>query len=182
MDSKMRRVVLAASFGTILEWYDFFLYGTAAALIFPALFFPGTDPVVGTLLSFAVYATGFVARPLGGLISGHFGDRYGRRVTLMVTLLVMGLGTFLIGLLPTYDSVGIAAPILLVALRVVQGLATGGEWGGASLLTLEPARNRRAFWGSFISAAVFVGLILGNLIYLLLDALLTDGQLLSWGW
>lgn len=182
MDSKMRKVVLAASFGTMLEWYDFFLYGTAAALIFPTLFFPESDPLVGTLLSFAVYATGFLFRPLGGFVSGHFGDRAGRKVTLMVTLLVMGIATFLIGVLPTYGQVGVWAPIMLVGLRILQGLATGGEWGGASLLTLEHAKNRRAFWGSFISMAVFVGLILGNVMFLVLDAALTEGQLFSWGW
>lgn len=182
MDSTMRRVVLAASFGTMLEWYDFFLYGTASALIFPKLFFPESDPLVGTLLSFAVYATGFLFRPLGGFVSGHFGDRVGRKVTLMVTLSVMGIATFLIGVLPTYGHVGVWAPIMLVGLRIVQGIATGGEWGGASLLTLEHAKNRRAFWGSFISMAVFVGLILGNVMFLILDAVLTDGQLFSWGW
>lgn len=182
MDKRMRGVVGAASFGTILEWYDFFLYGTAAALVFPHLFFPESDPVVGTLLSFGAYATGFLARPLGGLISGHFGDRVGRRKALIVTLLVMGLSTAAIGLLPSYDHIGVAAPILLVCLRITQGLATGGEWGGASLLTLEHATHRRAFFGAFISAAVYVGLILGTLIFLVLDQLLTDPQLLAWGW
>jgi MHS family shikimate/dehydroshikimate transporter-like MFS transporter len=182
MNSTMKVVVGAASFGTVLEWYDFFLYGTAAALVFPHLFFPNSDPVVGTLLSFAVYATGFLARPLGGIISGHFGDRVGRRRTLLVTLLVMGISTALIGVLPTYNQVGVLAPVLLVALRVVQGVATGGEWGGASLLTLEHTTERRAFWGSFISSAVYVGLILGNLVFLLLDRLLDNATLLSWGW
>ena len=182
MSSPMRRVVGAASFGTALEWYDFFLYGTAAALVFPRLFFPESDPIVGTLLSFAIYATGFLARPLGGIIAGHFGDRIGRKTTLMVTLLVMGLSTFLIGTLPTYDQVGVWAPVLLVALRVIQGLATGGEWGGASLLTLEHATSRRAFWGSFISMAVFIGMVLGNLIFIVLTAVLNDAQLFSWGW
>jgi metabolite-proton symporter len=178
----MRGVVGAASFGTALEWYDFFLYGTAAALVFPHLFFPKDDPTVGTLLSFGVYATGFVARPLGGVISGHIGDRLGRRKALLATLLVMGLCTAGIGLLPTYAQIGVAAPILLVVLRVVQGLATGGEWGGASLLTLEHAQNRRGFFGSFISAAVYVGLIIGSLIFLVFDKVLTDSQLMSWGW
>jgi MHS family shikimate/dehydroshikimate transporter-like MFS transporter len=182
MNSKMKGVVGAASFGTVLEWYDFFLYGTAAALVFPHLFFPNSDPVIGTLLSFAVYATGFFARPLGGVVAGHFGDRVGRRRTLLVTLLVMGISTALIGVLPTYDQVGLLAPVLLVVLRIVQGLATGGEWGGASLLTLEHTSERRAFWGSFISGAVYVGLILGNLVFLLLDQLLDDNALLSWGW
>jgi MFS transporter, MHS family, shikimate and dehydroshikimate transport protein len=182
MDKRMKRVVLASSFGTVLEWYDFFLYGLAAALVLPHLFFPQSDPVVGTLLSFAAYATGFLARPLGGVISGHFGDRFSRKTTLMATLMVMGSATFLIGLLPTYAQIGIWAPVLLVTLRVVQGLATGGEWGGASLLTLEHATGRRGYWGSFISMAVFGGLILGNLIFLLLGATLTRDQLLAWGW
>ena len=180
--SAMRRVVVAASFGTMLEWYDFFLYGTAAALIFPRLFFPDSDPLVGTLLSFAVYATGFLARPVGGFVAGHFGDRVGRKTTLMVTLLVMGSATALIAFLPTYQQVGVLAPILLVLLRVIQGLATGGEWGGASLLTLEHAQDRRAFWGSFISMAVFVGMILGNLVFIVLNATLDDKELFSWGW
>jgi MHS family shikimate/dehydroshikimate transporter-like MFS transporter len=182
MDKSMKRVVLASSFGTVLEWYDFFLYGLAAALVLPHLFFPQSDPLVGTLLSFAAYATGFLARPLGGVISGHFGDRFSRKATLMVTLLVMGGATFLIGALPTYAQIGVWAPILLVTLRVVQGLATGGEWGGASLLTLEHATGRRGYWGSFISMAVFGGLVLGNLIFLLLGAVLTRDQLLAWGW
>jgi metabolite-proton symporter len=178
----MRRVVSAASFGTIIEWYDFFLYGTAAALIFPKLFFPENNAMVGTLLSFGVYATGFLARPLGGIISGHVGDRVGRRKALLFTLLLMGLSTAAIGLLPTYQTIGLAAPLLLVALRIVQGLATGGEWGGASLLTLEHARDRHGYLGAFISAAVYVGLIIGSLVYLLLNAILSDHQLLSWGW
>ncbi|MGH3387324.1 MAG: MFS transporter [Actinomadura sp.] len=182
MGQKMKGVVAAASFGTVLEWYDFFLYGTAAALVFPHLFFPKSDPAVGTLLSFGVYATGFVARPLGGVIAGHIGDRVGRRKALLATLLLMGFSTALIGVLPTYSHVGLAAPILLVVLRVLQGLATGGEWGGASLLTLEHADERRGYFGSFISAAVYVGLVLGSLLLLVLDNLLTDAQLLSWGW
>ena len=182
MDSRMRGIVGAASVGTILEWYDFFLYGTAAALVFPQLFFPENDPTVGTLLSFGAYATGFLARPLGGVISGHVGDRVGRRKALLFTLLLMGLATAGIGLLPSYASIGVAAPFLLVTLRIIQGLATGGEWGGASLLTLEHARSRRGYLGAFISAAVYVGLIIGSLIYLLLNLVLTDAQLLAWGW
>jgi MFS family permease len=178
----MKTVVGAASFGTVLEWYDFFLYGTAAALVFPRLFFPGNSPVIGTLLSFAVYATGFVARPLGGVICGHFGDRVGRRKTLLVTLIVMGMSTALIGVLPTYGQAGLAAPVLLVCLRVVQGLATGGEWGGASLLTLEHADRRRGYWGAYLSSAVYVGMICGNLVFLVLGQLLDDRALLSWGW
>lgn len=182
MATSIRRVTGAATFGTVLEWYDFFLYGTAAALVFPALFFPKSDPLTATLLSFAVYATGFVARPIGGIISGHIGDRLGRRTMLVITLMTMGIGTFCIGLLPTYDQVGQLAPVLLVCLRMIQGIATGGEWGGAALLTLEHAKSRPGFWGSFISAAVFLGLILGTLTFTILDAALSDAALLSWGW
>lgn len=177
-----RRALTAAAFGTVLEWYDFFLYGTAAALVFPTLFFPADDPLTSLLLSFAVFATGFIARPLGGLVSGHLGDRFGRRRVLVATLLTMGLATALIGLLPTYDRIGAAAPVLLVALRLVQGLATGGEWSGAVLLALEQSPRRRGFRGAFISSAVYVGLILGNLAFVLLVAVLDEQALLDWGW
>ncbi|BDZ55303.1 hypothetical protein GCM10025870_23760 [Agromyces marinus] len=177
-----RRAVTAASVGTVLEWYDFFLYGTAAALVFPALFFPGEDPLTGVLLSFAVYATGFVARPLGGLVSGYFGDRVGRRRTLLATLVVMGVATALIGLLPTYEQVGALAPVLLVALRFVQGAATGGEWSGAVLLALEHAGTRRGIAGGLVSSAVYLGLILGNLAFIVLVAALDEESLLAWGW
>jgi MFS family permease len=178
----MRRVVASASIGTIVDWYDFFLYGTASALVFPKLFFPSESPVVGTLLSFAVYATGFVARPLGGGLCGHFGDRHGRKRVLTVTLLVMGLATTAIGLLPTYNAIGVAAPVLLVVIRLVQGLGAGGEWGGASLLTLEHTTRRRGFWGSFLSAAVYVGMLIGNLIFVILSGLMSQTQMLAWGW
>jgi MFS family permease len=137
-------VVRACLAGTALEWYDFFLYNTAAALVFGALFFPQADPAVGTLLAFATYGVGFVARPVGALIFGHFGDRVGRRNVLAATLLVMGMATFLIGLLPAYAAMGTLAPALLVVLRFVQGLSLGGQWGGAVLMTMEhgaPARR-----------------------------------------
>ena len=182
MASSIKKVTTAASFGTVLEWYDFFLYGTAAALFFPQLFFPEADPRTGTLLSFAVYATGFVARPLGGVVAGHFGDRIGRRSMLMATLLTMGIGTFAIGLLPTYAQIGAAAPILLVGLRIVQGIATGGEWGGAALLTLEHTTTRPGFIGSFVSAAVFLGLVLGAVTFTALAGLLSEDAMFSWGW
>lgn len=182
MATPMRRVAAASAFGTVLEWYDFFLYGTASALVFPALFFPATSSATGTLLSFAVFATGFFARPVGGLVAGHFGDRIGRKRILVLTLMTMGLATFAIGVLPTYATIGVAAPVILVVLRLFQGFAAGGEWGGASLLTLEHASGRRGFWGSFVSAALYVGLILGSGSFVALGAFLTREQVLAWGW
>lgn len=140
----------AAFIGSMIEWYDFFLYGTAAALVFPALFFPEFSPLAGTLASFGTFTTGYLARPIGGAVIGHFGDRVGRKTMLILTLLVMGIVTFLIGLLPTYATVGIWAPILLVALRFFQGFALGGEWGGGVLLAVEYApSDRRGFYGSW---------------------------------
>ncbi|MCI2956256.1 MHS family MFS transporter [Agromyces atrinae] len=177
-----RRALAAATLGTMLEWYDFFLYGLAAALVFPTLFFPGDDPVAGMLLSFAVFATGFIARPIGGLICAYVGDRYGRQRTLVATLIVMGGATALIGLLPTHDQVGPVAPVLLVILRLAQGAATGGEWSGAVILTLEHSPDRRGFRGAFISSSVYIGLLLGNLAFVVLAATLDDDALLSWGW
>src|SRR4051794_13823127 len=141
--SSVRRVIVASLVGTSLEWYDFFIYGTAAALVFNQIFFPRFDPLVGTLLAFTTYAVGFVARPLGGIVFGHYGDRLGRKNVLVVTLLIMGVATVLIGVLPTYSSVGVWAPVLLVVLRFVQGLGLGGEWGGAVLMTLESGSAHR---------------------------------------
>ncbi|GAA1523132.1 MFS family permease [Agromyces terreus] len=180
--ARARRALAAASIGTALEWYDFFLYGTAAALVFPALFFPGEDPLTGVLLSFAVYATGFLARPLGGLAAGYLGDRFSRRTTLLATLLLMGIATALIGLLPTYAQIGALAPALLVGLRLLQGAATGGEWGGAVLLALESSPEHRGRRGGLIQSALYLGLILGNLAFVLLVAALDEEQLLAWGW
>src|SRR5262245_33059599 len=137
------RIVLASFIGTSIEWYDFFLYGTAAALVFNKLFFPTLDPLAGTMASFVTYAVGFFARPLGGIVFGHYGDKIGRRSTLVTTLLLMGLSTFLIGLLPTYDQIGVMAPVALAGLRLVQGLGVGGEWGGAVLLVVEHGHQRR---------------------------------------
>ncbi|WP_433286117.1 MFS transporter [Pseudonocardia sp. CA-142604] len=176
------RVTTAVSIGTVIEWYDFFLYGTAAALVFPQLFFPAADSVVGSLLSFATFATGFAARPLGGVLFGHLGDRVGRKKVLVVTLIMMGIATVGVGVLPTYGQIGIAAPVLLVVLRIVQGLGTGGEWGGAALMTKENGSSRPGFWGAFLSSAVFAGLILGSLAYTALSSVLTDDQLFGWGW
>ena len=132
--SSIRQVALASFIGTAIEWYDFFLYGTAAALVFGALFFPEATPLGGTLLAFGTYGVGFFARPAGGIIFGHYGDRIGRKTMLVLSLLIMGVATFLIGCLPTFESVGVLAPILLVALRLLQGIGVGGEWGGAVLL------------------------------------------------
>jgi MFS transporter, MHS family, shikimate and dehydroshikimate transport protein len=133
------KIVLASAFGTVIEWYDFFIYGTAAALVFGKLFFPALDPLISTLAAFSVYAVGYLARPFGGIVFGHFGDRVGRRSMLVLSMLLMGGGTFLVGLLPTYEQIGVLAPLLLVSLRLVQALGLGGEWGGAVLLVAETA-------------------------------------------
>src|SRR5437763_6995601 len=181
--SSARRVVVASLIGTSLEWYDFFVYGTAAALVFNKLFFPSFEPLVGTLLAFTTYAVGFAARPLGGIIFGHYGDRLGRKNVLVVTLLVMGLATFLIGLLPTYATIGRWAAILLVALRFVQGLGLGGDWGGAVLMSMEhgdPAR--RGLNASWPQVGVPAGLLLANGVLALISALTSDAGFLSWGW
>ena len=148
--SSIRQVAIASLVGTALEWYDYFLYGTAAALIFNELFFPEADPLMGTLLAFATFGVGFGTRPIGGLVFGHFGDKIGRKGMLIITLMIMGLATFAIGLMPTYDAIGVWAPILLVALRLIQGFGVGGEWGGAVLMAVEHApTGRRGFYGSW---------------------------------
>ncbi|GAA4982005.1 MFS transporter [Kineococcus glutinatus] len=181
--SSLPRVVAASLVGTVVEWYDFFLYGTAAALVFPRVFFPESDPLIGTLLSFATYALGFVARPLGGLVFGHYGDRLGRKKLLMFSLVLMGVATFAIGLLPTYGQVGIAAPLLLVFLRLVQGFAVGGEWGGAVLLVAEYGTpRRRAFWASWPQAGVPAGNLVAAAVLAVLSATLSDDAFFSWGW
>jgi MFS transporter, MHS family, shikimate and dehydroshikimate transport protein len=176
------RVIAAAFIGTLIEWYDFFLYGTAAALVFNKLFFPTFDPVAGTMAAFGTYAVGFFARPIGGIIFGHFGDKIGRKSILIVTLLMMGLATFGIGLLPTYNQIGVAAPILLVFLRIVQGLALGGEWGGAVLMTVEHSEgHRRGFAASWPQAGSPAGLILGTGVFAFFAAR-PEAEFLSWGW
>jgi metabolite-proton symporter len=181
--SSVRKVIVASLIGTSLEWYDFFIYGTAAALVFNQLFFPTFEPLVGTLLAFTTYAVGFIARPLGGLIFGHYGDRIGRKNVLVVTLLLMGIATFAIGLLPTYATIGVWAPILLVALRFLQGLGLGGEWGGAVLMTLESGgANRRGLNASWPQVGVPLGLLLANGILALMGALTDEPAFLSWGW
>jgi MFS family permease len=176
------RVVLAACIGSALEWYDFFLYGTAAALVFGPLFFPKSDPLVGTLLSFLTFGVGFVVRPLGGIFFGIMGDRLGRKPVLVATLLMIGGGTTLIGVLPTYDVVGEWAPVMLVALRVLQGLGAGAEYGGAVILLVEYAPpGRRGFWGSFAPLGVSIGNLLAAAAFALVT-LLPHDQLMAWGW
>jgi metabolite-proton symporter len=180
---KMRlRVILAASIGSALEWYDFFLYGTAAALVFGEIFFPKSDPTVGTLLSFLTFGVGFVVRPLGGLLFGVLGDRYGRKPVLVATLLMIGIGTTAIGLLPTYAQIGIWAPILLVAMRVIQGIGAGAEYGGAVIYLVENAPPKhRGFWGGFAPLGVSVGNLLAAGAFALVTMLPRE-ELLAWGW
>jgi metabolite-proton symporter len=181
--SSLRRVVAASLVGTSLEWYDFFIYGTAAALVFNKLFFPSFDPLVGTVLSFATFAVGFVSRPLGGVIFGHYGDRIGRKNVLVATLLLMGLATFAIGLMPTYDVIGAWAPVLLVVLRFLQGLGLGGEWGGAVLMTLETGGpSRRGLNASWPQVGVPFGLLFANGVLSLMGAVASPEAFLSWGW
>ena len=181
--SSVRRVIVASLIGTSLEWYDFFIYGTAAALVFNKLFFPSFEPLVGTLLAFATYAVGFIARPLGGVVFGHYGDKLGRKNVLVVTLLMMGIATFAIGLMPTHATIGVWAPIVLVALRFVQGLDLGGEWGGAVLMTLESGDDRRrGLNASWPQVGVPIGLLLANGVLSLMGAITSDAAFLSWGW
>ncbi len=178
----IRRIALASAIGATIEWYDFFLYGVVAALVFNKLFFPSYDPLLGTLLSYTTFAVGFVARPIGGVIFGHFGDRVGRKAILVLTLLIMGVATTAIGLLPTYASIGIAAPIMLLVLRVLQGIGIGGEWGGAVLMSVEHApAGRKGFYGSYPQVGVPAGLMLASGVVALLSLLDNDSFLL-WGW
>jgi metabolite-proton symporter len=177
------KVVFASLVGTAVEWYDFFLYGSAAALVFGTLFFPKSDPVTGTLLAFGTYALGFVARPLGGVVFGHFGDRVGRKKMLIVSLMMMGVATIAIGLLPTYASIGVAAPILLLVCRLAQGFAVGGEWGGAVLMAAEHGDDaRRGFWSSWPQAGVALGNLLATGVLWLLALVQSDDAFNSWGW
>jgi metabolite-proton symporter len=179
----LRKVVAASLIGTMIEWYDFFLYGFAAALVFNQLFFPSYDPWVGTLLAFATYALGFVARPVGGIVFGHYGDRIGRKRLLMLSLIMMGVATVLIGLLPTYAQIGVWAPILLIALRLIQGFAVGGEWGGAVLLAAEHGdARRRGYWASWPQAGVPLGLILAAGVLAIISAQQSEAEFVAWGW
>ena len=179
----MRKVALTALAGTSVEWYDFFLYATAAALVFPVAFFPESTPTMGLILSFGTFAFGFIARPLGGIIFGHWGDKVGRKKTLVIALVLMGTASTLIGLLPTYASIGIAAPILLSILRFAQGLAIGGQWGGAMLLVTESAPdNKRGHYGAYAQAGAPVGVILANLSFILISSLVSEQFFMTWGW
>ncbi|MEV0227359.1 MFS transporter [Streptomyces sp. NPDC050704] len=180
--TQLRRVALSGMLGTAVEFYDFLVYGTLAALVFGELFFPRADPAVGTIAAFGTFAAGYVARPLGGMIFGHFGDRLGRKKMMLTTMVMMGLGSFLIGLLPTYDTIGVWAPVLLVTLRVVQGIAIGGEWGGATLMVVEHAgEKRRGLWSSATQLGAPLGSVLSAGVVTLVSTL-PDDQFRSWGW
>ena len=183
LQTNMRKVALTALAGTSIEWYDFFLYGAAAALVFPTVFFGEVEPATAYILSFLTFAAGFIARPVGGIIFGHFGDRVGRKRTLVVALLLMGVSSTLIGLLPPYAMIGVAAPILLTLLRFAQGLAIGGQWGGAMLLVTESAPDdKRGYYGAYAQAGAPVGVILANLAFIFTSALVSEEFFMTWGW
>ena len=182
-ESSMQKVALTALAGTSIEWYDFFLYGAAAALIFPTAFFGEATPSTALILSLLTFAAGFIARPIGGIIFGHYGDRVGRKKTLVMALILMGVSSTLIGLLPTYAMIGITAPILLTSLRFAQGLAIGGQWGGAMLLVTESApSDQRGYYGAFAQAGAPVGVILANLAFITTSALVSEESFYAWGW
>src|SRR5689334_21527042 len=177
------RVALASAIGTTIEWYDFFIYGTAAAVVFAPQFFPQVSALAGILSSYATFAIGFGARPLGGIVMGHCGDRVGRKATLVWCLLLMGISTFGIGLLPTYARIGVWAPTLLVFLRFLQGFALGGEWGGAVLMSVEHApEGKRGLFGSFVALGLPAVIILSNLVFLGASTIVSPQQFASWAW
>src|SRR3954469_9092820 len=181
--AQLRKAVIASTIGTAIEWYDFFLYGTAAGLVFGKLFFPNSDPLTATLAAFGTYFIGFVGRPIGAAIFGHYGDRIGRKATLIATLLFMGIATFLIAFVPTYESIGIWGAVILTVLRALQGIGVGGEWGGSVLLAMEWTRNhgRRGLVASWPQLGVPLGLFLANLAVLAFSDLSGDG-FMTWGW
>ena len=182
-ESSMRKVALTSLAGTSIEWYDFFLYGAAAALVFPTAFFGEIPESTALILSLLTFAAGFIARPIGGIIFGHYGDKVGRKKTLVAALMLMGIASTLIGLLPTYAMIGVTAPILLTTLSFAQGLAIGGQWGGAMLLVTESApSNKRGYYGAFAQAGAPIGVILANLAFIATSALLPDEAFMSWGW
>ena len=179
----MQKVAFTALAGTSIKWYDFFLYGAAAALIFPTAFFGEATPSTALILSLLTFAAGFIARPIGGIIFGHYGDRVGRKKTLVMALILMGVSSTLIGLLPTYAMIGVTAPILLTSLRFAQGLAIGGQWGGAMLLVTESApSDKRGYYGAFAQAGAPVGVILANLAFILTSSLVSEESFYAWGW
>jgi len=181
-DPNLRRVIWSSLIGATIEWYDFFLYGVVAGIVFNKLYFPNSDPLVSTLLAYTTFAVGFVARPLGGVIFGHFGDKIGRKSVLVMTLLIMGVATFCIGLIPTYEQIGIAAPLLLLLMRVLQGVGLGGEWGGAVLMAFEYApKEKRGFFASIPQIGLAIGLCLSSGVVALL-ASLAEVDFLAWGW
>lgn len=180
--SVIRRVASASAIGTAAEYYDFFAYGTAAVLFFGPLFFPSSDPLIGTLAAFATYAVGFFARPLGGIVFGHIGDKVGRKKALVITILMVGLGTFCIGLLPTYEKIGFWAPTLLVIIRIIQGFGVGGEQAGAVLMTAEYAEpRRRGYFASWVQIGAPVGFLLPLALFAALTALLSKEEMVDWG-
>jgi len=181
--ANMKKVALTSLAGTSIEWYDFFLYGASAALIFPTVFFGETTPSTALILSLLTFAAGFIARPIGGIVFGHYGDKVGRKKTLVIALILMGVSSTLIGLLPTYAMIGVTAPILLTILRFAQGLAIGGQWGGAMLLVTESApANQRGYYGAFAQAGVPVGVILANLAFIVTSSLVSEESFFAWGW
>lgn len=180
---QMRKVVVASLIGATIEWYDFFLYGVVAGIVFNKLYFPSGDPLISTMLAYGTFAVGFLSRPLGGVIFGHFGDRIGRKSMLVMTLTIMGVATVLIGMVPTYAQIGIWAPTLLLLLRVLQGIGLGGEWGGAVLMAFEYApENKRGFYASIPQIGLALGLCISSGVVALLSLTLTDAQFLAWGW
>src|SRR3954454_9085152 len=180
--SQRTKAAVASTVGTTIEWYDFFLYGTAAALVFPSVFFPNESALAGTLSSFATYFVGFAARPVGAAIFGHYGDRIGRKAALIMTLSLMGIATFLMGVLPGYATIGVLAPILLVVLRIVQGIGVGGEWGGSVLMSMEwGSRRRRGFMASLPQLGVPIGLLLSTLAVRIVSGSTTTDQFETWG-
>ncbi len=182
VNGSRRRVVISTYIGTVIEWYDFYLYGAAAALVFNVLFFPEFSPLAGTLASFATLGAGFLARPIGGIVWGHFGDRFGRKRMLVASIVIMGVATTLVGLLPTYAQIGVWAPVLLVFIRIVQGISAGGEWGGAALMALEHApTRRRGLWSSVAQVGVGSGIVLSTLVFSLFTRM-PEGAFMAWGW
>lgn len=181
--SKMRKIATASVIGTTVEWYDLFLFGTASALVFNQVFFPNLPPAVGTILAFLTFAAAYVARTLGAILFGHFGDRLGRKSMLLISLLTMGAATLAIGLVPDYNTIGLAAPFILLTLRIIQGLALGGEWGGAVLMTVEHApEDKRGWYGSLVQVGVPFGTLLANVAFLIVTASVSQEALVSWGW